>query len=171
MEKVRVDAVEQVKNPYPRSPGPFRVGLALGATDVGLNYFELDAGEAFSGGYHTHHDQEEIFYVQSGTATFETEAGTEQVAAGEIIRFAPGEFQHGYNDGTEPVSGLAIGAPFGSDDVEILKACPACGERTFHRRRSLLSDDVTKADLQLLCPECGTEMIPTNRGEKEEPER
>lgn len=171
MEKVAVDEVEQHDNPDPRTPGGYRVGIALGATDVAINYFELDPGEAFSGGYHTHHDQVEIFYVQSGTAVFETADGLVSVDAGEIVRFAPGEFQHGYNDGDESVSGLAIGAPFGSNDVEMLNECPACGERLYHRRGSRLSEETDEREMAPSCPECGTEMVATNRGECEDDPR
>jgi len=36
-----------------------------------MNYVELAPGDAFPGGLHTHGDQEEVFYVLSGIATFE----------------------------------------------------------------------------------------------------
>jgi len=52
-----------------------------------------------------------VFYVLSGTATFETEAGEVTVDAGEAIRFVPGEFQQGSNRGDERVVALAPGAP------------------------------------------------------------
>ncbi|MFB6171369.1 MAG: cupin domain-containing protein [Haloarculaceae archaeon] len=109
---------------------------ALGTTDVAVKYYELAPGDAFSGGYHTHHDQEELFYVLSGTATFDTEAGEAAVAvdAGEAIRFAPGEFQHGYNaaDDGPVVRALALGAPPGMDETVTVFTCPACGEETRH---------------------------------------
>ncbi|MFC4437716.1 MULTISPECIES: cupin domain-containing protein [Natrialbaceae] len=47
------------------------VSRTLDFTDFAMNYFELEPGESFSGGLHTHHDQEEVFYVREGVATFE----------------------------------------------------------------------------------------------------
>jgi uncharacterized cupin superfamily protein len=38
----------------------------LGATDVAVNYYELEPGDSFAFAYHSHEDQEELFYVQSG---------------------------------------------------------------------------------------------------------
>lgn len=169
MEKVAVGEAEQYDNPNPNTPGGYRVGLALGASDVAINYFELDPGEAFSGGYHTHYDQEEIFHVQSGTARFETEEGPVRVQAGEMIRFAPGEFQHGYNDGDGPLEGFALGAPFGSNDVETLNECPSCGERAYNRRESRLNENASEEGMELSCPECGTEMVQTGLGDGEDP--
>ncbi len=169
MEKTAVDGAEQYDNPNPRTPGGYRVGLALGASDVAINYFELEPGEAFSGGYHTHYDQEEIFYVQSGTACFETENGPVSVESGEMIRFAPGEFQHGYNDGDGPLEGFAFGAPFGSNDVETLNECPSCGERAYNRRESRLNENASEEGMVLSCPECGTEMVQTGLGDGDDP--
>ncbi len=169
MERVAIDEVEQYDNPNPRTPGGYRVGIALGASDVAINYFELDPGEAFSGGYHTHHDQEELFYVQSGRAVFETEDGHVAVEAGEMIRFAPGEFQHGYNDGEGLLEGFAFGAPFDSNDVETLNEFPSCGERAYNRRESRLSENASEDGMELMCPECGTEMVQTRLGEGDDP--
>ncbi|MEF8900824.1 MAG: cupin domain-containing protein [Halovenus sp.] len=64
----------------PSRAGPARVTRPLGrelATDhVNVNYFELAPGETFAFGYHRHPEQEEVFYVLEGTATFETELRT-----------------------------------------------------------------------------------------------
>jgi len=61
----------------------------LDADDVAVNYYELAPGDSFGFGYHRHADQEEVFHVQRGTVTFETEDGDVDVSAGEAIRFAP----------------------------------------------------------------------------------
>ncbi len=45
--------------------------------------------------------------VQSGTATFESADGDVRVGAGEAIRFAPGEWQRGHNEGDERVGACA----------------------------------------------------------------
>lgn len=124
MEKVTVDELDRhfstagVKRP---------VGEALGIEGFALQYYELAPGETFSTNLHAHLDQEEIFYVLAGTATFETEEGLIEVDAGEAIRFAPGEYQHGKNDTDDRVRALAMGAPKESEEGRI--ECPACGAR------------------------------------------
>jgi uncharacterized cupin superfamily protein len=129
------------------------LGTALEAERVALNYYELAPGEAFGFGYHRHPDQEELFYVLDGTATFETEAGETEVGAGEAVRFAPGEWQRGTNEGDEDVRALAIGAPADADDAEIRRDCPTCGERTGASVEP--TDD--RGALLTVCVECGTE--------------
>ncbi len=106
---------------------------ALDLSDVAINYYELAPGDSFAYGYHRHDHQEEVFVLLSGTATFETEAGEVTVAAGDAIRFPPGEFQRGWNDGQERVTALALGAPredSPGDHALVLRDCEACGERT-----------------------------------------
>lgn len=103
---------------------------ALDATNVAVNYYELAPGDSFAYGYHVHDNQEEIFVIQHGRVTFETEDGDVHVDAGEVIRFAPGEYQQGINTGDARVVALAIGAPQGTGTSEILRACPSCDERT-----------------------------------------
>lgn len=138
-----------------------KVSTALGTTDVGIVFYEIAPGEKFSGLYHTHYDQEEVFYIQSGTATFRTADGPVTVGPGELIRFAPGEFQQGYNDGEKPVVGLAIGAPgptHDHKDLEALVECPDCGSETAH--------DVTlstnREGVILHCHDCATAALKTH---------
>jgi uncharacterized cupin superfamily protein len=95
MEKVAIEDVENEVNPMRVHSVRRPVSRALGTEHFAMNYFELEPGESFSGGMHTHHDQEEVFYVQEGTATFETPDGEPVVREGELIRFAPGEYQKG----------------------------------------------------------------------------
>jgi len=127
-----------------------------------MNYFELEPGESFSGGLHAHHDQEEVFYVQSGEATFDVadrpdSSATESVTvgAGEVIRFPPGQFQEGYNDpdSDDGVVGFAFGAPSSRhewDEIESVLGCAECGEETGHGL-SLTDED----SFQFTCNECG----------------
>jgi uncharacterized cupin superfamily protein len=154
MEKVDIDDVEQaaLSGPVDRRD----VGRALGATDVAVMYYELDPGEKFSGGYHTHLDQEELFLVLEGAAEFKTEQGTVTVTAGEAIRFAPGEFQTGYNhrDSEEPLRGLALGAPAGMDETVSIFQCPDCGEEGEHD----VALDETGGTVTTTCRNCGFEM-------------
>lgn len=127
MEKIRIDDID----PRVDSATVLRpVTDAIGAANVALNYYELAPGDSFAYGYHTHENQEEIFVILEGRVTFETEDGDVVVGAGDVIRFAPGEYQQGVNTGPERVVAFAIGAPREAGDSELLRECPACGERT-----------------------------------------
>lgn len=154
MEKVAIDEVEQavLSGPTDRRA----LSDALGTTDVTIMYYELDPGDRLSAGYHTHLDQEEIFYVFSGTATFKTESGTIEVESGEAVRFAPGDFQHGYNhyDADDPVTVLAIGAPPGMDETVSIFECAGCGERAKHD----VDLDPEAGTMGATCRECGFEL-------------
>jgi uncharacterized cupin superfamily protein len=150
MEKVQIEAVESrtgpaaVKRPLTR---------ALDATDLALNYYELAPGDSFAFGYHAHSDQEEVFYVQSGTVTFETEDGPVEVGPGEVVRFAPGEYQRGVNRSSDRVVALVLGAPRESGDLDLRRNCPECDERT--------ANGIRRADdgqgLVTVCEDCGEE--------------
>ncbi|NHN61222.1 MULTISPECIES: cupin domain-containing protein [Halorussus] len=155
MEKVAVDEVDNERNPMKVHSVRKPVSRALGTDHFAMNYFVLEPGESFSGGLHTHHDQEEVFYVESGTATFEVGLDRDEVVvdAGELVRFPPGEFQKGYNDGEATVEGWALGAPGASHDWDELQSrayCPECDEET--------TQDVAMGDgrFELTCTECGT---------------
>ncbi|WP_135823423.1 cupin domain-containing protein [Halorussus ruber] len=152
MEKVRVEEVESRAGPADvKRP----LTTALGATDLAVNYFELAPGDSFAFGYHAHSDQEEVFYVQSGTVTFETEEGQVEVSSGELVRFAPGEYQRGVNEAENDsrAVALALGAPQESGDLDLRRECSDCGDRT--------SNTVQRADegagLVTICEECGAE--------------
>ncbi|WP_018256852.1 cupin domain-containing protein [Halomicrobium katesii] len=146
MERISIDDVEARIGPaaVKRALGP-----ALETAEVALNYYELAPGDSFGFGYHRHSDQEEVFYVFQGTATFETEDGPVAVGPDEVIRFAPGEWQLGRNAGDERVVALAVGAPEASGDTEMVRACPDCGERT--EQTVDWADDA----LVTLCVDCG----------------
>lgn len=119
--------------------------LSLG--DMALNYYELEPGESFSGGMHTHTEQEELFYVMEGTATFQTEEGTVEVGADGAVRFAPGEYQEGRNESDGRVRALAMGAPQEMGETRAKFPCPECGA-DYH---------VTEVDAEgvtLTCPDC-----------------
>ena len=127
---------------------------ALGTTALAVNHYELAPGDSFAPAYHAHERQEEVFYVYEGTATFETETGDVAVGPGEAVRFAPGEFQRGWNRGEERVVALALGAPVESGRVTKLRDCPSCGERTAHRLEHLGDEPGTRV---ATCERCGTE--------------
>lgn len=125
---------------------------ALGLESVALNHYVLMPGDSFAFGYHRHTDQEEVFVVLEGTATFETEEGGVMVGAGEAVRFAPGEYQRGTNEGSERVVALAVGAPRDMGETEILRECSDCGERT---PQSVERSEDGEA-LVTVCEECGS---------------
>lgn len=153
MRKVTIDEID-IETEGNLDNGRRSLTNALNMSDVAINYFTVEPGEVFAGGMHTHLDQEEIFYVLEGVATFATkETATEEttlveIAAGEAIRFEPGEFQQGRNESDDPVVALAIGAPKNSTSGRIPRTCPECGESPY-------MDTVMRGgELMVQCPEC-----------------
>lgn len=148
MEKVSINEVE----PNALGSDIDRRGLSdpLGTEDFAINRYQLAPGERFSGGMHAHMDQEEVFVIVEGEATFETIDGKVTVEDGEAIRFAPGEFQTGRNDSDSEIIVFAMGAPRDSEDIRIRQDCPECGHDNM---RAIPGDDAF--DLQ--CPKCGAE--------------
>jgi uncharacterized cupin superfamily protein len=136
-----------------------RLTEPLGTTDLGLNHYRVSPGEGLPAGLHAHADQEEVFIILEGEATFETlvrgdgkrETAELTVTAGEAVRFAPGEFQSGNGRGEGPLVVLALGAPRGSEDVRLPLPCPDCG----HPDTRLDADEMT-----FVCPACGDERTP-----------
>ena len=158
MRKVAFDDVDPATfDPERRTHDRRPLTDALNLADVAIVRYVLEPGERFSGAVHAHADQEEIFVVLEGTATFETPDGEVTVGPDEAIRFAPGEFQSGYNAGDDEVVALALGAPRDTEKVWVSRipergqdvACPACG------RESMRFGHEGEADL--VCPDCGTE--------------
>ena len=149
MEKVSIGDVE----PNAFGSDIDRRGLSdpLETTDFALNRYRLDPGERFSGGMHAHMDQEEVFVIVEGEATFETMDGEVTVGEAEVIRFAPGEFQSGKNDSDGEVLAFAMGAPRDSEDVRLPQNCPECGHDNV---RAIPGDD----GFDLECPGCGAEL-------------
>lgn len=150
MKKVAVDGVE----PDELSDGIDcrRLSDPLGATGVALNRYRVAPGDGLPGGLHAHMDQEEMFVVLDGEATFETLDGDVTVGEGEVIRFAPGEFQSSRNESDGPLVMLAIGAPRDTEDVRIPVACPEC------RHEDMRLD--MRGDLSFVCPDCAAEYVP-----------
>ena len=148
MQHVSIDDVE------PLAMGDAdRRGLTepLGTSDLAINHYELEPGERFSGGMHTHLDQEELFVILSGTATFETMDETHEVSEGEVVRFDPGEYQTGFNDGDETVRAFALGAPRDSEEIRVPQECPECGHES-------MAFAQTEEGPMLECPDCGTQV-------------
>ncbi|WP_325064181.1 cupin domain-containing protein, partial [Halobacterium bonnevillei] len=134
MRTVRLDDLDSRMGPADRT---LPLTDVLGAANVALNYYELETGDSFAYGVHAHENQEEIFYVLDGTVTFRTldvgesggvEGDEREVSAGELARFAPGEFQRGVKRGrrARPRAGnrRAAGRPARR---RFLRECEDCG--------------------------------------------
>ncbi|ELZ01482.1 hypothetical protein C482_06899 [Natrialba chahannaoensis JCM 10990] len=171
MEHVSITDIEPT--PYDDLHADRReLATPLGTDHLAITHYVLESGERFSGSVHAHMDQEEVFVVLEGEVTFEVaRVGGEQdepseqneqegveltVSEREAIRFAPGEFQSGRNDGDERVVALALGAPRDSDDVRITRipvlndrdvSCPDCDHDHLRIGR--------EGEAELVCPECG----------------
>ncbi len=159
MEKVTIDDVRNEVNPLQVHDVRRPVSDELGTEHFAMNYFELEPGDSFSGGLHTHYDQEEVFYIEDGTAIFEVGKEREEVTvkAGEVIRFEPGEYQTGYaaDEDDNRVVGWALGAPGSThdwDELESIIPCQECGEEQPHG--TTINDD---GRFEFTCTECGSE--------------
>jgi hypothetical protein len=72
----------------------------------------------------------------------------------ELVRFAPGEYQTGYNSGEGRTVGWALGAPGARhdwDELESIVDCRECGKETGHA--TTLTDE---GRFELTCNGCGT---------------
>jgi len=145
MEKVSIDSLDndpRVADVQKHATAP------LNLSDMAMNYYELEPGDSFSGGLHTHMNQEEVFYVIEGTATFETKEGAVEVESDEVVRFAPGEYQEGKNESDERIRALAMGAPQDDGEVRAAVPCQECGA-DYH------VSHVDEEGVTLECPDCG----------------
>ena len=152
MEHVSLEEIDSWMSP---ARSKRSLSHALGAEQLAMHHYVLDPGEGFGFGYHRHADQEELFYVLEGTATFETESGAVTVSEGEAIRFAPGEWQRGRNETDERVVALALGAPAGTEEIDIVRECPECGDRQPVRVEPTADRDALVA----VCETCGAETV------------
>jgi uncharacterized cupin superfamily protein len=152
MERTTVEDIDNWMSPASIKRS---VARATGADDFALNYYELEPGESFGFGLHRHSEQEELFYIMEGTATFETEDGDITVGAGEAIRFDPGEWQLGRNEDDERVVALALGVPADTGETEIRRECPECGER----QEVTIEPTEDRDALVAICTECGAETV------------
>ena len=167
MERVSIDDIETV--PHWMGANTHRKPLSRHVEGMGFatTYLELEPGDAFSGGLHTHTDQEELFVVLEGTATWETKQGPgdeptyTEVGPMEAIHFGEDDvYQTGRNETDEMVRGIAIGVPGSRHDWEGTRAlidCETCGEETvFTIEAEGRMPDI--ADTTITCTECGTDL-------------
>ncbi|WP_135366413.1 cupin domain-containing protein [Halosimplex halophilum] len=105
--------------PAPDRPSVQRsVSDAAGLENVAVNRYEVEPGEAVPLAYHYHDQQEEVFYVLSGTLSVETPDETYEVAADEAFVVEPDSPQRAHvpESADERAVALVVGAP-AVDDV------------------------------------------------------
>ncbi|MCT9094726.1 cupin domain-containing protein [Haloarchaeobius sp. HME9146] len=92
---------------------------AAGLSKVAVNVYEADPGEQLPLAYHYHDEQEEVFYVLSGTLHVETPDGDLTAGPDEAVVITPDSPQRAYNPAaaSDMVRVLAIGAPAVDDDA------------------------------------------------------
>lgn len=131
-----------------------RRGLSdpLSTTDVAINHYRLSPGDRMAG-LHAHMDQEEVFIVIEGEATFETLNGEVTVSEEEVIRFPSGEFKGGKNESDSDLVIIALGAPHDTEDMRIPIACPECNHADM---RLVPREEGTT----FVCPDCRAERVP-----------
>ena len=83
-----------------------------------------------------------------------------EVREGEVIRFAPGEFERGVNDSDERVVSLIFSAPGAAHDNEELEyffECRNCGEERSHHVEPVESGSwqAEAVDWRSTCMDCG----------------
>jgi len=90
-----------------------------GLTNMAINRYTAEPGEELPLAYHYHDDQEEAFYVLSGTLHVKTPEGTLKAGADTLLTVEPDSPQFAYNpeDAEDTVDVVAIGAPAIDGDV------------------------------------------------------
>lgn len=131
-----------------------RCGLSdpLGTTDIAINHYHLSFGDQMAG-FHAHMDQEEVFVVIEGKATFEILNGEVTVSEEEAIRFPAGEFKGGKNESGGDLVLVALGAPRDTEDMRVPIGCPEC----HHADMRLVP---SKEGVTFVCPDCRGERVP-----------
>jgi mannose-6-phosphate isomerase-like protein (cupin superfamily) len=113
---VRTQDVE----PTPDRPCELRrLTEVAGLEQVALNRYSVEPGEEIPLAYHYHDEQEEAFYVISGTIEVETPEGTFEVGSDELFAADPESPHRAYcpDDAAGTAAVLAVGAPQADGDV------------------------------------------------------
>jgi quercetin dioxygenase-like cupin family protein len=87
------------------------VRRTLGLGSFGINVVEIGVGEQIPEHDEAARDQEEVFYVLSGTPTLLIDGQGHTAAAGTFARLDPEHSRSVRNDGDEPADVLIISAP------------------------------------------------------------
>lgn len=100
--------------PTPDRPSVQRaISDAVSLEHVAVNRYEAEPGEAIPLAYHYHDDQEELFYVLSGTLAVETPEGDYEVGPDEVFVVEPDspQYARAAGDAGETTRVLVVGAP------------------------------------------------------------
>lgn len=89
------------------------ISAAAELESANINRYDVAPGEQIPLAYHYHDEQEELFYVLSGTLSVETPEGEYTIDADEVFIAEPDSPHRAYNpdEAEETVRVLAIGAP------------------------------------------------------------
>jgi uncharacterized cupin superfamily protein len=94
-----------------RSGNWWLVRRTLGLGAFGVNIVELPAGEKIPEHDETARDQEELFYILSGSPTLVIDGERHPARTGTFVRLDPGHRRTVDNGGPEPASVLIVSAP------------------------------------------------------------
>jgi mannose-6-phosphate isomerase-like protein (cupin superfamily) len=119
----RLEEVDDVLGDY---PGEMRMMTsALGAEQVAFTYRRMPEHTGGKGSYgHRHKEQEEIYFVASGTLQFKLGDDIVDVTAGTAVRVPPETWRSVWNDEAEDAELIIVSkvVPGGSrDDAEYLE--------------------------------------------------
>jgi mannose-6-phosphate isomerase-like protein (cupin superfamily) len=91
-------------------PGEFRsLKDALGSEQIAVTLIRVPPHSDFEQGSGHHHEElEELYIVTRGTLTMRFDDEIERVAAGSVVRVAPGTTRSHRNEGDEPVEVWAV---------------------------------------------------------------
>jgi uncharacterized cupin superfamily protein len=87
------------------------VRRTLGLHAFGINLVDIPAGEQIPEHDETGRDQEEVFYVVSGSPTLVVDGEDRPLRAGTFARLDPEHVRTVRNDGDQPASVLIVSAP------------------------------------------------------------
>jgi mannose-6-phosphate isomerase-like protein (cupin superfamily) len=87
------------------------VRRSLGCHSFGVNLVDIGPGESIPEHDETGRDQEEVFFVISGSATVVIDGEDHPAPAGTFARLDPVHRRTVRNDGAEPCSVLIVSAP------------------------------------------------------------
>ncbi|WP_299334571.1 cupin domain-containing protein [Haloplanus sp.] len=92
-----------------------------GISEMAINRYTAEPGEELPLAYHYHDEQEEAFYVLSGTLHVDTPEGTLKAGPDTLLTVEPDNPQFAYNpeDAADTVDVVAIGAPAVDGDVHV----------------------------------------------------
>ena len=87
------------------------VRRSLGCQSFGVNLVEIAPGASIPEHDETDRDQEELFYVISGSASIIVDGEAHPAPAGTFARLDPDHRRTVRNDGADPASVLIVSAP------------------------------------------------------------